>query len=193
MLSRLHENTVNAPKLSIPLRKRICTGCTKGKMTQKPFRSNPTRATRILELVHSDLFELPILSYHKFKWVMTLFDDFSSHAHIVMLRKKSEAAPKMVELLTLLMNQSGHKVKGLQTDRGGEFMSQGLQGFLRTNGIQHISSAPNIHQQNGRAERLNRTLHEKAQSMRLLACLPDSWWEFAMSTATHVYNCTPMK
>ena len=50
-----------------------------------------------------------------------------------------------------------------------------------------------VHQQNGRAERLNRTLLEKAQSMRLEACLPDSWWEFAFATATHVYNHTPIK
>jgi len=40
---------------------------------------------------------------------------------------------------------------------------------------------------------LNWTLLEKAQSMRLEACLPDSWWEFAFATATHVYNCTPIK
>jgi len=29
--------------------------------------------------------------------------------------------------------------------------------------------------------------------MRLEACLPDSWWKFAFATATHVYNCTPIK
>ena len=34
---------------------------------------------------------------------------------------------------------------------------------------------------------------EKAQSMRLEACLPDSWWEFAFAIATYVYNCTPIK
>jgi len=29
--------------------------------------------------------------------------------------------------------------------------------------------------------------------MRLEACLPDSWWEFAFATTTHVYNHTPIK
>jgi len=29
--------------------------------------------------------------------------------------------------------------------------------------------------------------------MQLKAYLPDSWWEFAFATATHVYNCTPIK
>ena len=65
-------------------------------------------------------------------------------------------------------------------------MTSELQSFLREQGIVHETSTPYVHQQNGRAEQLNRTLLEKAQSMRLEACLPDSWWEFAFATATHV-------
>jgi hypothetical protein len=50
-----------------------------------------------------------------------------------------------------------------------------------------------MHQQNGRAERFNRTLMDKAQAMRLDACLPPSWWEFAVNTAVHLYNRTPVR
>jgi len=32
---------------------------------------------------------------------------------------------------------------------------------------------------------------EKAESMRLQACLPQSWWEFALDHTVHVYNRTP--
>jgi len=49
-----------------------------------------------------------------------------------------------------------------------------------------------MHQMNGRAERFNRTLNEKAQAMRQQACLPDSWWEFCVLHANYVYNCTPV-
>jgi hypothetical protein len=56
------------------------------------------------------------MSYHKFKWVMTLLDDYSSFAHVVLLRSKSEAAPKMVELLTMLMNQCGKCIKHITSD-----------------------------------------------------------------------------
>ena len=31
---------------------------------------------------------------------------------------------------------------------------------------------------------------DKAQAMHLHACLPDSYWEFAISHAAHIYNCT---
>ena len=52
---------------------------------------------------------------------------------------------------------------------------------------------PHIPQQNGRAERLNRTLMEKAQALRFAACLPQNWWEFAVEHAVHLYNRTPVK
>ena len=52
---------------------------------------------------------------------------------------------------------------------------------------------PHMHQKNGRAERFIRTVMDKAQTMRLDACLPQNWWEFAVDCATHVYNCTPIQ
>ena len=44
--------------------------------------------------------------------------------------------------------------------------------------------------QNGQAKRLGHTLMDKAKSMGHQACIPDSWWEFAFTHATHLYNCT---
>ena len=50
-----------------------------------------------------------------------------------------------------------------------------------------------MHQQNGRAERFICTVMDKAQAMRLDACLPQNWWEFTVDCATHVYNHTPIQ
>ena len=33
---------------------------------------------------------------------------------------------------------------------------------------------------------------DKAQAMRLEACLPPSWWEFVVQHATHCYNRMPL-
>ena len=65
--------------------------------------------------------------------------------------------------------------------------------LMKENGIEVQQSIPHAHQQNGRAERLIRTLRKKAETMRLEACLPQSWWEFALDHATHVYNKTPVR
>jgi Reverse transcriptase (RNA-dependent DNA polymerase) len=50
-----------------------------------------------------------------------------------------------------------------------------------------------MHQQNGCAERFIRTIVEKAQAIRLEACIPQNWWEFAVNYAVHIYNQTPLK
>jgi len=42
------------------------------------------------------------------------------------------------------------------------------------------------------AERFNWTLLEKEETMRHAACLPKNLWNFALDTAVHVYNRTPM-
>ena len=52
---------------------------------------------------------------------------------------------------------------------------------------------PYQHQQNGRAERLNRTIMDKVQSMRFRACLTDTMWEFSWDHAIHVYNRTSIR
>jgi hypothetical protein len=116
VLSHVEDACINGPKVTPPSKTPVCPGCAQGKMHQKPFGENPKRATEVIEHVHSDLFELPVMSYHKFKWVMTLLDDYSSFAHVVLLRSKSEAAPKMVELLTMLMNQCRKRIKRITSD-----------------------------------------------------------------------------
>ena len=47
---------------------------------------------------------------------------------------------------------------------------------------------PRTPQQNGVAERMNRTLNERARSMRLHAGLPKTFWADAISSATYLIN-----
>src|ERR1700689_4007692 len=79
------------------------------------------------------------------------------------------------------------------SDFGGGYKSHEFDNLLKILGIKIRTSVPHIHQQNGHAEHFNRTLMDKAQALRLDACLPQSWWEFAVNTATHLYNCTPVR
>ena len=77
-------------------------------------------------------------------------------------------------------------------DAGGEYKSNEFLNALKDNGIKVLQSAPYTPQQNGHAEGFNRTCMDKAQAMCLEACLPDSWWEFAVKHAVHCYNRTPV-
>ena len=72
-------------------------------------------------------------------------------------------------------NTTSYPIKMLHTDNGKEYVILELQSFLRKQGIIYKTSTLYIYQQNSHAEQLNCTLLEKAQSMWLKACLPDSW------------------
>ena len=61
-------------------------------------------------------------------------------------------------------NQLDKKIKRLRSDRDGEYSTNTLEAFCEKNGIIHEVSAPYTPQQNGVAERKNRTLKE----MRIL-------------------------
>ena len=116
-----------------------------------------------------------------------------SYAWNIGLRTKDAALHVTRQWLTYIENQFGAKVQKWKSDSGGELKSTAFTNMLKDRGIEIITSAPHIHQQNGRAERIIRTLMDKGEAMRFDACIPQSWWEFSFEHAAHVYNRTPMK
>lgn len=88
-------------------------------------------------------------------------------------------------------NFAGRRVKTLRTDNGGEFTSNRFQAHLKTCGIRHELTIPKTPEQNGVAERLNRTLVETTRAMLLDAKLPHQFWAEAVSTATYLRNRSP--
>ncbi|GJP75639.1 hypothetical protein CLOP_g6067 [Closterium sp. NIES-67] len=65
----------------------------------------------------------------------------------------------------LLSRECGHKVKVIRSDNGGEFIGADFEGELKRKGIQHQLTVPYNPQQNGVAERFNRTLQEGARTL----------------------------
>uniref|UniRef100_A0A2N9GIS0 Retrovirus-related Pol polyprotein from transposon TNT 1-94 n=1 Tax=Fagus sylvatica TaxID=28930 RepID=A0A2N9GIS0_FAGSY len=68
---------------------------------------------------------------------------------------------------------------------------KGSREFCAANGIRMEKTIPRTPQQNGVAERMNRTLNERARSMRLHAGLPETFWADAVNTATYLINRGP--
>jgi hypothetical protein len=109
-------------------------------------------------------------------------------AWVVCLRSKDQAFVATKQFVSYVRTQYNALIKGWRSDAGGEFTSKAFRDYLKDNGIHIHQSAPYAHQQNGHAERLIRTLMDKAQTMYFHTCLPDSYWEFAILHAAHVYN-----
>ena len=79
-------------------------------------------------------------------------------------------------------------LKKLRTDNGGEFMSTEFEEFLRKDGVQHELTVPKCPQQNGVAERLNRTLIEMVRCMLAWSGLPQKFWAEALATDVYIRN-----
>jgi len=114
--------------------------CALGKLYQCSFPENPKRSSETLELIHSDLLELPTLLYSKYKWVITFLDDYSSYCRVAFLHKKSDAAEAIKAVFQLWSNTTSHSVKCLHTDNRGEYITSELQSFLCEQGIVHETS-----------------------------------------------------
>ncbi|KAI3825040.1 hypothetical protein L1987_06515 [Smallanthus sonchifolius] len=84
----------------------------------------------------------------------------------------------------------GILIKTLRTDRGGEYYDPTL---FQSTGIIHQTTAPYTPQQNGVAERKNRTLKEMVNSLLSYSGLSDGFWGEAMLTACYILNRTPNK
>jgi hypothetical protein len=97
-----------------------------------------------------------------------------------------------MDTLTLLENQSGYKLQRLRCDNGTEYINSQLKDYCRTNGIQLETTVRYTPEQNGAAERLNRTLMEKVRPMLTAADLPKHLWAEALATANYVRNRSPV-
>lgn len=93
----------------------------------------------------------------------------------------------------MLENQTGRTIKQMQSDNGREYLSNEFKQFLKENGIQQRLSIPYNPEQNGTAERKNRTLVEMARCLLLQSGLSPSFWAEAVSTANYIRNCCPTK
>ena len=63
--------------------------------------------------------------------------------------------------------------------------------YCVANGIRMEKTIPRTSQQNGVAERMNRTINKRARSMRLHSRLPKMFWENTVNTVIYLINCGP--
>jgi len=165
VMHHILDNVENVKKIHFLTQKYVYYGCTLRKIYQHSFPKNSVHFSEPLGLIYSDLLELPILSYSKYKWVIIFLDDYFSYYNTAFLHKNSEAVEAIKSIFWMWLNITSHPMKRLHTNNGGEYVMSELQFFLREQGIIHKTSTPHVHQQNGCTELLNCILLEKAHSM----------------------------
>ena len=170
-----------------------CEACFKGKQTRLPFSPSNTSTTAPLELLHMDLCGPMDATLGGARYIATFLDDYTGLSVVELLRQKSEVKVAALRVIKYLETQVGRNLKAVRSDCGGEYMNAQLAQFFASKGVQHQHTVPYSPQQNGKAERLNRTLLEKAQCMLADSGLPRSLWGEAVRTANYLRNRSPVK
>ncbi|KAD4180043.1 hypothetical protein E3N88_28634 [Mikania micrantha] len=166
-----------------------CVACLKGKQHKSSHHAKKINSiTTFLHLLHMDLFgPTSVKSLGRKSYFLVVTDDFSRYTWVFFLSTKDETAEILKSFILRVENESDH-VKIIRSDQGTEFKNHVLNSFCESKGITRQFSAPRTPQQNGVAERRNRTLIEAARTMLSDAKLPITFWAEAVNTACYVQN-----
>ncbi|KAK4411873.1 Retrovirus-related Pol polyprotein from transposon TNT 1-94 [Sesamum angolense] len=101
-----------------------CESCLKGKITEKPFVGQSAISNSLLDLIHIDVCE-PLNNPARggYSYFITFTDDHSRYGYVYLMRYKSETSGRFTKYRLEVENQTGHQIKALWSDRGGEYLS----------------------------------------------------------------------
>ncbi|KAG9445072.1 hypothetical protein H6P81_016412 [Aristolochia fimbriata] len=164
-----------------------------GKQKQVSFnKDGRKKKSNRLDLVHTDVWGLAQgKSFGGNLYFVIFIDDYSRKTWIYTLKEKSNVFNMFKYWLARVENETGSRLKCLLSDNGGEFCNKEFDSYCAKRGIRRIKTVPRTPQQNGVAERMNRTILERARSMRIHAGLPLHLWGATVDTAVYLINRSP--
>lgn len=124
------------------------------------------------------------------RYFLTFKDDASDYRHVFFIRHKSDVFEKFKEFERSISKKFGRSMKVSRSDNGLEFCNKKMNEYLASRGIKKENTAPYTLQQNGKAERDNRTLVESARTMIHAKNLPFFLWAEAVNIAVYMLNRT---
>ncbi|CAL2245782.1 unnamed protein product [Prunus armeniaca] len=181
-LKALQQNNMvkRLPLLQAP--STVCEECMVGKQQRETFpKESNWRATQVLQLVHSDICG-PInpISNNSKRYFITFTDDFSRKTWTYFLAEKSEALVTFKKFKASVEKETGVFIKAFRTDKG--FTSNEFVNFCEINGIHRQLTAAYSPQQNGVAERKNRTIMNMMRTHAVKDVTPEEAWSDNLRT-----------
>ncbi|GJR94121.1 putative ribonuclease H-like domain-containing protein [Tanacetum coccineum] len=167
-----------------------CVACQKGKQHKASCKAKIDRyVTHPLHTLHMDLFgPTSVRSINHASYCLVITDDYSRFCWVFFLAKKDETSDILKTFIRQIENQLNQKVKIIRSDNGTEFKNRVMLEFCGEKGIKQEFSNARTPQQNGVAERMNRTLIEAARTMLADSHLPTTFWAEAVNTACYTFN-----
>ncbi|GKE38773.1 putative ribonuclease H-like domain-containing protein [Tanacetum coccineum] len=142
-----------------------------------------------LQMLHMDLFGPTFVkSLMKKMYCLIVTDDFSRFSWVFILATKDETSAILKTFITGIENLIDLRVKVIRCDNRAEFKNNVMNQFCEMKGIKREFSVARTLQQNGIAEKKNRTLIEAARTMLANSKLPTTFWAETINTACYVQN-----
>ncbi|CAI7822367.1 unnamed protein product [Closterium sp. NIES-53] len=172
--------------------------CVEGRQRAAPHSSwfPPTEAP--LQTLHMDVWgPARVCGQGHERYFLLVVDDYSRYTTVFPLRSKGEVPEVLIDWIRGARRQlsesfgSDLHVLRLHSDRGGEFSSDLLRAFCRSEGIRQTFTLPASPQQNGIAERRIGMVMDVARTSMIHAAAPHFLWPFAVQYATHQISLLP--
>lgn len=183
------------PFTCTPSSSHSCHACRIGKHVRLPFSESLSISTVPFQLVHCDLWTSPIPSNSGLKYYLVVLDDFYHYTWTFPLRRESDVPTTLINFHAYVRTQFNLpiQIQCLQTDNGREFDNGVPRSFFSSQGIILRLTCPYTSQQNGRAERVLRTINDSVRTLLFHAGIPPRLWPDALATSTHLLNLRPTR
>jgi hypothetical protein len=166
-----------------------CEACVYGKHHRGSFKLRLEKSKECGKIIHADVCgPMQTESMGGSRYFLLIKDDYSHFRFVYFLKHKSEVAAKVKNAVMRMQQEGGHKVQIFRSDNGTEFVNADLKKFFDGKGIQHQRTVPYTPEQNGCAERENRTIVEAARTMLHSKKMNYKFWAEAVNMAVHVLN-----
>ncbi|GJT32266.1 putative ribonuclease H-like domain-containing protein, partial [Tanacetum coccineum] len=155
-----------------------CVACQKGKQHKASCKTKLVSSiNQPLQMLHMDLFgPTSVRSINHKTYCLVVTDDFSRFSWVFFSASKDETSGIHKRFIIEIENQLNHKVKVIRCDNGTKFKNREMNEFYGLKGIKREFSIARTPQQNGVAERKNRTLIEAAKTLLADSLLPTVFW-----------------
>ena len=118
-------------KVTLP----FCEHCVTSKQHRLKFGTSTTKSKCILDRIHSDVWQAPVVSLRGAIYFVSFIDDFSRRCWVYPIRRKTDVLAVFKTFKARIELESEKKIKCLRTDNGGEYTSDELDNFCQHEGI----------------------------------------------------------
>jgi len=178
-----------------------CESCILAKQTLMHHRTPSKPTSETLELIHLDVngpWNTPSLPRSQAGEInpipagsiysLVLVDDFKGMSWVYFYVAKDQSHGRFAEFKPVVETQTARRIKRVRSDQAKEFHSVRMTTFMKESRIIFETSAIYAHEQNGKAERMNRTISDMPRTLMIEACLPETIWGEAFQTACYIRN-----